>query len=77
MRKEIVICDRCGKEFTPVFLVLQDTPVICDEKIRNKKLYQLRCNDPEKDEIYFCNIDLCSSCYEELVDWFERGKKSE
>lgn len=75
-RKEIIICDRCGKEFKPIFQVVQDVPVLCDERVRNKKLYQLRYNDLQE-SMYFYNIDLCYGCYKELVDWFERGEMNE
>ena len=62
MVKEIIYCDRCGKEV---------------EYQRNNrgfrfhvfKLIKLRSSHPEE------HLDICQSCYDSLKEWWETGKK--
>lgn len=66
-RKEIVSCDRCGQEYDPY------NPLDFSEGKEVEYSFQIK----EFDDVYFSGLDLCSQCYRELVNWFERGKKSE
>lgn len=61
------ICDRCSKAYF-------------EENKRGKRKYTMRVIKPEttnKQMSRGAEIDLCETCYAELVNWFEKSQNKQ
>lgn len=62
MQKTVYICDRCGNEYDPAF-VLQNFTIFRITKV-------------DSDDPIGANMDLCEECHKGLIKWLlKEGKK--
>ena len=62
-RKDVIVCDRCGKEI----LVFNNVQI--REEPARIDLYPVGTNRTYPTQ----RIDLCAKCYQELINYFENA----